>query len=124
MAHSIGIDIVEIERIRRAVERFGDRFIARILGPDERAALSARRDRPLFLAGRLAAKEAVIKALGEFITDRPAFARLEIINDATGRPHLHLPADLAERLPHLDISISISHEKNYAVAMALCWETS
>lgn len=124
MTHSIGIDIVDVVRIRKAIDRFGNRFIDKILGPIERERLTERRDRAAFVAGRFAAKEALIKAFGRYLVDRPPFTHLQIVNDSTGRPELLLPEYLASKLRRLDIQISISHEKNHAVATALCWETT
>lgn len=123
MTHSVGIDIVDVVRIRRAVGRFGDRFVGRILGPAEQERLRERHDHAAFIAGRFAAKEAIIKALGRYITVRPPYAHLQIVNDPTGRPQLLLPDALADQLKRLDIQVSISHERNHAVATALCWET-
>ena len=65
---AVGIDITEVARIRRLLERYGDRFIAHVLGDDERKLLAQRTDRAQFVAGRFAAKEAAVKALGHLQT--------------------------------------------------------
>jgi holo-[acyl-carrier protein] synthase len=122
MADSIGIDIVEVARIEADLEKFGEKFVERILGPDEISRLAERQDRALFVSGRFAAKEAVIKALGAYLDDRPPYKDLQIIADNTGQPSLELPPDLAEQLAGIEILVSISHERNYAVAMATCSE--
>jgi holo-[acyl-carrier protein] synthase len=122
VAESIGIDIVEVPRIKRAIDRYGDRFVSRLLGPRESARLSERQDRAAFVAGRFAAKEAVIKALGAYLDARPPYRELQIVNDATGRPAVLLPDELTDKLAHVNILISISHERNHAVAMAICSE--
>ena len=122
MANSIGVDILETDRMRRAVERFGDRFVQRILGDKEIEVFNRRTDRFIFLAGRFACKEAVIKALGKYLKDRPSFSQIQIINDATGQPSLSLPDSLKPLLIGLEILVSISHDRKYAVAMAVITE--
>ncbi len=122
MANSIGVDILETERIRSSVARFGDRFIQRILGDKEIEVYRRRTDRHIFLAGRFACKEAVVKALGKYLEDRPPFSQIQILNDSTGQPHLSFPDALKARLAGLDILVSISHDRKYAVAMAVITE--
>ena len=119
MVKAIGIDTVDIDRIRRAVQRFGDRFPKRILGDEELAIYRGRTDGAAFLAGRFAGKEAVVKALGRFLTVRPPLQSLQIINDATGQPEMELPADVQEQLGTAELLVSISHERHSAVAMAI-----
>ncbi len=119
MITSIGLDIVETARIKDDLERFGPRFSDRILGPDEKVLFDRRQDKPLFLAGRFAAKEAVVKALGKYLTVRPPLQELQIVNDQTGRPELKLPDSVRESLDGARCFISISHERNYAAAVAI-----
>lgn len=118
MVESVGIDILDTARVKRALERYGERFAERILGPRELALFAGRHDKHLFLAGRFAAKEAVIKALGRFLKTRPALTVLEILPDASGQPGLQLPPELREKLPGIRSLISISHERSHAIAMA------
>lgn len=122
MVESIGIDIAEVARFKGLMDRYGQRLIARVLGPHEIEILAHRHDRAAFMAGRFAAKEALIKALGKYIEDRPPLNSLEILNDQTGRPKVHLPTSLASRLAHVSIEISISHEQSYAIGLAVCME--
>ena len=122
MIESIGIDLVEVMRMRRIVERHGDRFLNRVLGPQELEAYRIRHDRHPFLAGRFAAKEAAIKALGKYIVQRPPFRQIEIVNDNTGQPRLQFAGDLAARLAHLTSQVSIAHERSHAVAVVVLWE--
>ena len=119
MIVSLGLDIVEIARIEKDIERFGERFVNRILGEKERLQYRKRNDRTLFLAGRFAAKEAVVKALGKYLTERPPLHQLEIINDASGRPELVLPDDVKAKLRGARCLLSITHERNYAAAVAI-----
>ena len=71
------------------------------------------------LAARFAAKEAVIKALGEYLTDRPPYSSIEILADDNGRPGLSLPEALRDKIGGARCHISISHEEHYAVAVAV-----
>ncbi len=119
MIASVGLDIVEIARIEKDVERFGMRFVERILGPRELDLYEKRKDQTLFLSGRFAAKEAVVKALGRYLTDRPPIQALQIINDDTGQPRLELPDDVEAKLNGARCLLSITHERNYAAAVAI-----
>ncbi len=119
MVESIGIDILDTARVKRALERFGEKFAGRILGPHELRLFFARHDKHLFLAGRFAAKEAVIKALGRFRSVRPPYTALEILPDPSGQPVLHPAPELQTELANIRTLISISHERSHAVAMAL-----
>ena len=122
MTESIGLDIVENARIERLFTKHPERFTERILGLEERTIFAGRSDQIPFLAGRFAAKEAVIKALGPYLADRPPYASLQILNDKGGRPFVQLPDPLATELSHIRILISLSHERNYAVGMAVITE--
>lgn len=122
MVRSIGIDIVEVDRIRKDVDQFGKRFVSRILGVNELVIYNERHDKLQFLAGRFAAKEAVIKALGQYLENRPAYNAIEVFNNPSGMPELSLPPDIREELKRATCLISISHEKNYAAAVAIIEE--
>jgi holo-[acyl-carrier-protein] synthase len=113
----LGIDIIRIARIRAALERFGDRFIARVLTPAEAAYV---RGRPATLAGRWAAKEAVSKVLGLGVRGI-GWREIEIERLPTGQPAVRLHGRAARRADQLEmgqIAISISHEDEFAVATA------
>jgi holo-[acyl-carrier protein] synthase len=115
---SVGVDIVELDRIRRSVERFGDRFLRRIYTERE---LAYCRGRISSLAVRWAAKEAVAKALGTGI-GAVGWRDIEVLNDAQQRPAvlLHGPAaQLAARLNIASVEISLSHARDYAVAFVV-----
>lgn len=119
MTESIGIDLVETDRIRKILKKHGARFVNRILGQKELETYAQRGDKVNFLAGRFAAKEAVMKSLGRFLTERPAYSSLEIVNDETGNPYLDFGGLTGEKLRHKKCLISISHEKHYATAVAI-----
>ncbi|MCU0483972.1 MAG: holo-ACP synthase [Chloroflexi bacterium] len=113
----LGLDIIRVDRIRDAVGRFGSRFTARILTPDEAAYV---RDRAETLAGRWAAKEAVSKVLGLGVRG-VGWREIEIERLPTGQPAVRLHGRAAARAAQLGlgrVAVSISHEREYAVAIA------
>ncbi len=113
-----GVDIIEIERIQRALERWGDRFLRRIYTEDEAAYC---RGRPPNLAGRFAAKEAAMKALGTGLRG-VGWKDIEVIRNEAGAPSvlLHGRAKVrAETLGVREMSLSLSHSRNYAVAFVV-----
>ena len=122
MVTAIGLDLVEIERIARDIDRFGPRFVNRILSPAERRLGRDRLDQAQFLAGRFAAKEAAVKALGRYLDRRPPWSALEILPDTSGQPHLHLPDPWRSHLGNVGCLLSITHEKKYAAAVAVLVE--
>ena len=119
----LGIDIIRVERIRRSLERFGQRFTNRVLtGAEQRYV----RDRPETMAGRWAAKEAVSKVLGLGVRGI-GWRDIEIERLPTGQPAVRLHGRAAARAEQLGmgrIAVSISHESDYAVAMAFGVRTS
>jgi holo-[acyl-carrier protein] synthase len=113
----LGIDIIRIDRIRAALARFGERFSNRVLTPAERAYV---RGRPQTMAGRWAAKEAISKVLGLGVRGI-SWREIEIERLPTGQPAVHLHGRAAARAEQLGmgrIAVSISHEAEYAVAIA------
>src|SRR5262245_10041139 len=113
----LGIDIIKVERIRASLERFGQRFSRRVLTPSEQRYV---RDRPETFAGRWAAKEAVSKVLGLGVRGI-GWKDIEIERLPTGQPAVRLhgrAAGRAEQLGMERIALSISHEADYAVAIA------
>jgi holo-[acyl-carrier protein] synthase len=120
---SVGVDIVELDRIRQAIERHGERFLARIYTAGE---LDWYRDRLPELAVRLAAKEAVSKALGVGLRHISGqgigWQDVEVLSDPRGKPLLHLSGRaqaLAEEQGLRDWAISLSHGRDYAVAFVV-----
>ena len=113
----LGIDIIKVERIRASLERFGDRFSNRVLTATERRYV---RGRPETMAGRWAAKEAVSKVLGLGVRGI-GWRDIEIERLPTGQPAVRLHGRAASRAEQLGmgrIAVSISHESDYAVAIA------
>jgi len=113
----LGIDIVRISRIAETMDRFGDRFSKRVLTPAEESYV---RNRPQTLAGRWAAKEAVSKVLGLGVRGI-GWRDIEVERLPTGAPAIRLHGRAARRATQLEmgrIAVSISHEADYAVAVA------
>lgn len=113
-----GVDLIEVGRIARAIDRFGERFLNRVFTPQERATLG---DSPPRLAARFAAKEAVAKALG---TGIGAFAwrDIEIGRDERGAPFVTLHGGAAARAAALGLrrfALSLSHTHEHAVAFVV-----
>ncbi len=113
----VGIDIIRIERIRDALARHGERFSRRVLTERERRYV---RDRPETFAGRWAAKEAVSKVLGLGVRGI-GWRDIEIERLPTGQPAVRLHGRAEARAAQLEmgrIAVSISHEREYAIAVA------
>jgi holo-[acyl-carrier protein] synthase len=107
-----GIDIIEIARIKKAIERWGDGFIDHVFNQEEIAYAKARKNPYQHFAGRFAAKEAVFKAVGD---PKMGWKDLTITNDADGKPVCRYSAKGFNK----KIFLSISHSKDYAVASAI-----
>jgi holo-[acyl-carrier protein] synthase len=119
MTIAIGTDIIDIQRIADSIERQGDKFVQRILTQSEISEYQARGHSVSFLAKRFAAKEAIAKALGTGIGRGISFQHMIISNNAEGAPQVELQDNAAERLNQLDgtnVLLSLSDEKNYALA--------
>jgi holo-[acyl-carrier protein] synthase len=119
MTIAIGTDIIDIQRIADSIERQGDKFVQRILTQSEISEYQARGHSVSFLAKRFAAKEAIAKALGTGIGRGISFQHMIISNNAEGAPQVELQDNAAERLNQLDgtnVLLSLSDEKNYAIA--------
>lgn len=113
-----GVDVVELERFRKALERGGEKFRRRIFTPQEqRYAKARKRTTILHLAGRFAAKEAVIKALSQVNPKRVlAMNKIEVCNDRLGRPSIVVHD---RSMKGIQIYVSLSHVNSVAVANAI-----
>ncbi len=120
MIIGIGTDITELSRIKASYEKFGDHFLQKILTPEERKLVPQS---PIaYIAGRFAAKEAAVKALGTGFSDGLGLLHVEVLRGPAGQPQLHLhgPARArAEALGMRAAHISISHDRNAAVAFVV-----
>ncbi|MCX5867688.1 MAG: holo-ACP synthase [Proteobacteria bacterium] len=114
----VGVDLVEVERVRGLVEKWGDRFLHRVFSDNEIAYSFGHRDPWPHLAARFAAKEALIKALGKVFTLRD----VSVENDDSGRPVVHFTGSSEQMVRELgfkSLDISLSHTKKLAIAMVV-----
>lgn len=122
MIVGLGTDIVEVERIGKMIERHGDSFVNRIFTPGEISYCRQRKFSAEPFAGRWAAKEAVMKALGTGFIQGTHFQEIEVVTEESGRPRILLhgsTADLAKQLGIGEILITMSHCREYATATAI-----
>ncbi len=127
MILGIGVDIIEVRRIRASFEKFGDRFINRVLRPDEIRYCLSHRDPGPFLAARFAAKEAISKAFGTGIGRQLGWQDMEVGRKESGEPFviLHdqgralLAARAADR-----VHLTLTHTNEHAVAVAILEQTA
>src|SRR5690349_6824514 len=113
---NVGVDIVEIDRVRRSVRN--PRFLSRVFTPQEVAYCRSRKNSAQHFAVRFAAKEAVWKAVASSATVPLTHRDIGVRNREDGKPEVFFPKrfhKLAKR-----VSISLSHGRDYAVAMAIC----
>jgi len=122
MICGIGIDLVRIDRIRAIAERWQARFLDRLYTEAERRYCLARPSPYASFAGRFAAKEAVLKALGTGWTDGISWHDIQVLNDRAGRPRATVSGRvkaLMKRAGVTTIHVSLSHDTDYAVAEAV-----
>ena len=116
--HYVGVDLIEIDRIESAIDRWGERFFMRVYTPAER---DHCRNRTPELAVRFAAKEAVMKALGTGIKG-VGWREIEVLPDPDGKPLVYLHGGARKKARELglcDLDISLSHSRDYAVASVI-----
>jgi holo-[acyl-carrier protein] synthase len=126
MLVGLGIDLVETARIRRSLDRFADRFLSRLLHPEETAFLPFS-DGPSvrlteWVSGRFAAKEAALKALGTGLAAGIGLHDLRVLPDALGRPRLSLHGTALERARSLGtatLHLSLTHTRTTAAAVVI-----
>lgn len=119
MICGIGIDLVETARIAAAVQRFGERFAARILTERELVEYRASARPVALLARRFAAKEALVKALGTGLRDGVTLRDMSVTHDGAGRPGFDCRGrvdDLLQARAVIRLHLSLSDERSHAVA--------
>ncbi len=117
-----GIDLVDCPRIEEMVARHGERFVQRIFTAAEQAYAESNKNKIEKLAGRFAAKEAILKLMGTGWRGKIAWTDIEIINNSSGQPEVTLDGEvekIAEKLGIKHISVSITHTANFAIASAV-----
>ncbi len=114
MIKGIGTDITDISRIKKLMDEHSLKFLNKVLSMEEIKIIKG--DSPeYFVAGRFAAKEAIVKALGESFD----FSQLSILNDTKGKPYVANPEIIFPGTKNTILHISISHEKSHATAIAI-----
>jgi holo-[acyl-carrier protein] synthase len=124
MITGLGSDIIEIERIHHACEKHGQAFLDKHFTQKEQAYCQRYNNPYPHLAGRFAAKEAVLKALGTGVQPGLSWLDVEVINDSRGKPDIYLSPSVFEKVGPIHLLISISHCKAYAYAVAIAIESS
>jgi len=122
MILGLGIDIIEVARVQASVERFGDRFLNRLLLPGEIAYCADKKVSGPFVAVRFAAKEAISKAFGTGIGAQLGWHDMEVRRKESGEPFVVMHGkgkDLFTTRGAKQVLISLSHTQNYATAVAV-----
>lgn len=117
-----GIDLVECSRIAKVLENHGRRFLDRVLTPAEQQIASRYRNPVSFIAGRWAAKEAILKMIGTGWRGKIAWTDMEILPDELGQPHVTLSGETAHIAAKRGITrvlLSITHTEHHAAASAI-----
>jgi holo-[acyl-carrier protein] synthase len=109
----IGIDLIRFDRIKRSVERFDDKFLQRYLSHEEILLVK----NPKTAAGFWAAKEACSKALGTGIGKECSFHDIILSKTSKGAPRITLSKELIQKHKITDVSVSITHDGDYAIAV-------
>lgn len=114
---SLGIDIIEIDRIEKIIQEFGDIFLKKVFSEEEIKYCKAKAKPSQHFAARFAAKEAIAKALGMGFKNNLMLRDIEVRNDLNGKPHVYFRGIKDDRF-----LISISHSNSHVVAVALLEE--
>ncbi len=115
-----GTDIVSVSRIKKSIEELGEKFVKRIYTDEEISYCESRRMcKYESYAARFAAKEAVYKAISPTKDQKGVFTEVEVLNEETGKPYIILHGELKKVLENKNIEVSLSHEKEFAVAMVV-----
>lgn len=119
MTKGLGSDIIEIERIRKSIDRYGLHFLNRIFTEKEKTYCLSHQDPAPYFAARFAAKEAVSKALGTGIGSSLSWLDIEISHDLLGKPMATLSEKANHHFDFPKLLLSLTHSKEYAFAVAI-----
>ena len=117
--YGIGTDIIEIERVRDAINKHGDTFIQRIFTHNEQSYCKKHRDPMPQYAARFSAKESIVKALGCGFGDQISWLDIEISHDDRGKPIVQFSSAAQQRFNNPNVILSMSHCKEYVSTVAL-----
>ncbi len=117
-----GIDMVDCKRLKESIDRHGQRFLKRVFTEAELSYCIGKKREIEHLAGRFAAKEAVLKVLGTGWRDGINWTDVEVRNEPSGQPKVRLEGrcrEIADQLGIVEVFISISHIETHAIASAI-----
>lgn len=123
MILGIGIDIIEIDRVKESIDRFGDHFLNKIYTPNELEYCLSKHNKYQHFAARFAAKEAIYKALSSEWGREISWQDIDIMNEPNGLPIVKFSGNLAEFVnDNKAIKISMSHSDNYVACVAIVYK--
>lgn len=122
MIKGIGVDIIEIERIKLSIEKYENRFLQKLFTENEINYCKSKPNPIQHFAVRFAAKEAFSKAISTGLTGDFRWHEVEIINEQSGKPIINLLGNLKEKFINFTFQISLSHSKENVVAVVLMEE--
>lgn len=123
MIIGIGIDIIEIDRIKESIDRFGDHFLNKIYTPNELEYCLSKHNKYQHFAARFAAKEAIYKALSSEWGKEISWQDIDIMNEPNGLPIVRFSGNLEEFVnKDKSIKISMSHSDNYVTCVAIVYK--
>ena len=125
MVLGLGIDIIEIDRIKKSIENYGERFLNKIFTQEEIIYCNNKFNKYQHYAARFAAKEAVYKALASGWKEGLRWKDIEIQNDASGMPSINPNGKFQKFLSdNTQLKISISHSENYVTSVAIIFKNN
>ena len=124
MIIGIGIDIIEISRIKKSIEKYGDHFLQKIFTPGEIEYCESKASKYQHYAARFSAKEAVAKAMSTGWNNEFSWQNIEVFNEPTGMPYIRLTGKLESFLADgKELKISMSHSQDYTICVAIIYKS-
>ncbi|NIR53155.1 holo-[acyl-carrier-protein] synthase [candidate division KSB1 bacterium] len=117
MFKDLGVDLVDVHRIEKIIEKWGRRFLERIFTQNEIHRCNKRVTAAECFAARFAAKEALAKALGHGWCQHFSWTDVEVVNQESGKPHISVDGKTKELVKNKRIVLSLSHTETHAVAV-------
>jgi len=125
MVIGIGIDIIEIDRIKKSIDDYGDQFLHKIYTENEIKYCLSKKDKYQHLAARFAAKEAIYKAISSNWNSELSWQDMEIVNAPNGMPEVMFKGNLEKFLSKdKELKISMSHSRDYVTCVAIVYKNS
>jgi holo-[acyl-carrier protein] synthase len=124
MIEGIGVDIIEVDRMKETVEQYGEAFLERVFTPAELEYSRSKKDVHHRLAARFAAKEAFSKAFATGWSGPFRWRDVEVSNDPLGKPVITVRGEMRKKLKQSEILLSISHSERTVVAVVVIEKTN